>query len=92
MTWYELYLYLLLALKILELYFWVWHLIDPNEAYTKALFYANRSFMFSLCILMLYLFHPYSFNPVRVDRETKLFLFAFAILTLLNLFPGSNPF
>jgi hypothetical protein len=91
MTWYEVYLYLLLALKILELYYWLWNFLEPSKASAEYLFQTNRAFTFFLIGLMLYLFHPYSPNPVRIDRETKLFLFAFAILSLFRLFPGLKP-
>ena len=84
MTWYELYLYLLLLIKLIELYCIVWNRLKPSTRSAEYLFRINRVFTVCMTILMLYLFHPFTRNPVSIDRETKLFLFTFACITLVH--------
>jgi uncharacterized protein YhhL (DUF1145 family) len=82
--WYELYLYLLLSIKLFELYCIVWNRLKPSTQSAEYLFQTNRVFTVCMTLLMIYLFHPRSRNPVTIDRETKLFLFTFACLTLVH--------
>ena len=82
--WYEAYLYLLLVIKCFELFCIVWNRLKPSERSAKYLFQTNRLFTVLVTLLMLYLFHPFTRNPVNIDRETKLFLFAFACITLVH--------
>ena len=84
MTWYEVYLYLLLLIKLFELYCIVWNRLNPSTRSAQYLFQTNRVFTVCMTLLMLYLFHPYTRNPVSIDRETKLFLFTFACITLVH--------
>jgi len=81
---YEAYLYLLLLVKLFELYCIVWNRVKPSARSAEYLFQVNRLFTFLVTFLMLYLFHPFTRNPVSIDRETKLFLFAFACITLVH--------
>ena len=81
---YEAYLYLLLLVKLFELYCIVWNRVKPSEQSAKYLFQVNRLFTVLVTFLMLYLFHPFTRNPVSIDRETKLFLFTFACITLIH--------
>ena len=84
MSWYEVYLYLLLLIKLFELYCIVWNRLKPSTQSAEYLFQTNRVFTVSITLLMLYLFRPLTRNPVSIDRETKLFLFTFACITLVH--------
>lgn len=84
MTLYEVYLYLLLLIKLIELYCIVWNRLNPSTQSADYLFRINRLFTVGMTLLMLFLFHPFTRNPVSIDRETKLFLFTFACITLVH--------
>ena len=78
------YLYVLLVVKLLVLYFFLKKRIDPSPEVEKRFESVDKLFMFLLTVLILYLFHPYTKNPVCIDRETKLFLFIFGIMTVIH--------
>lgn len=80
------YLYVLFFVKLLVLYLFLKKRVDPTPESEKKFASVDKLFMILLAILILYLFHPYTMNPVCVDRETKLFLFIFGIMTLLHSF------
>jgi len=80
------YLYVLLFVKLTFLYFFLKEKRNPSSENKKKLSLIDTSFMILLSILMIYLFHPFTKNPVCIDRETKLFLFTFAILTITHSF------
>jgi len=80
------YLYVLFFVKLLVLYLFLKKRIDPTTESEKRFASVDKLFMILLAILILYLFHPYTKNPVCVDRETKIFLFIFGIMTLLHSF------
>ena len=84
MTIYEVYLYILLLIKLFELCCIVWNRLNPSKQSAKYLYKTNRLFTVMVTLLMLYLFHPKSRNPVTIERETKLFLFTFACITLIS--------
>jgi len=80
------YLYVLLSIKLLFVYFFIRNKIDPSPKIKKRLSYIDTLFLFLLNLLLLYLFHPFTKNPVCIDKETKLFIFTFGILTLIHSF------
>ena len=71
---------------MLIIYYFVKNKLDPSPETEKRLSYIDKLFTILLTILMIYIFHPYTKNPTTVDKETKLFLFTFAILTLAHSF------
>ncbi len=82
--WMEIYLYLLLILKLSILYLWIKQRFKHDEKTAHSLSKCNMWFDTLVSLLMIYLFHPFSSNPVYIYRETKLFLFTFAFLTLIH--------
>ena len=65
---------------------------------TTYLFWKERTefiFIMLMSFLMLTLFNPRSLKPIFLDFETKLLLFIFAVIILLNanwqLFIGESP-
>ena len=79
------YLYVLFVVKLLVLYYFLQKRRNPSPEHEKKFALIDKLFMILLTILMIYLFHPYTKNPVYVDRETKLFLFIFGIMSLVHL-------
>ena len=84
--WKELYLYLLLFIKLIIIYLWLKKKFEHDEKTAHTLSVFELIFDGLMAFLMIYLFHPYSPNPIYIDRETKLFLFTFAVLTLAHTF------
>ena len=78
------YLYVLLVVKLLVIYFFLKNKVDPSPEVEKRFSYTDKVFTFLLTLLILYLFHPFTNNPVCVDKETKLFLFTFGIITVIH--------
>ena len=87
MTWYEVYLYWLFFLKMIEMYLWVKSYVWPDETTVHYLRVADRVFAVFLAGLMIYLFNPFTKKTVYIDHETKGYLFTFACLTLFYLIP-----
>jgi len=79
------YLYVLFVVKLLVLYYFLLKRRNPSPEHEKKFALIDKLFMILLTILMIYLFHPYTKNPVYVDRETKLFLFIFGVMSLVHL-------
>ena len=75
------YLYFLFCIKLIVLYLFIKQKRTPSKENAKKLAFMEKVFTLLLCTLMIYLFHPFSRSPVLIDKETKLFLFSFAILT-----------
>lgn len=80
------YLYVLFILKLFIVFLFIKNKVDPSPETEKRLSFMDKVFMILLSLLMIYIFHPYTKNPTMVDKETKLFLFTFAILTLSHSF------
>jgi len=80
------YLYVLFLVKCIILYLFIKNKVDPSPETEKRLSFMDNLFIILLSILMIYIFHPYTKNPTAVDKETKLFLFTFALLTLSHSF------
>jgi uncharacterized protein YhhL (DUF1145 family) len=60
--------------------------VRPSEFNTKVMETTDDLFVLCMSGLMVYLFRPRNKNPVTIDYETKLFLFAFGVLQLLHLY------
>lgn len=86
MSPYELFLFFLLLVKLTFVFTLVLNRVKPSEFNTKVMETTDDLFVLCMSILMVYLFHPRSPSPVRIDHETKLFLFAFGILQLFHLY------
>ncbi len=80
----EWYLYVILVVKIVFLALFLKNKIRPTPESEKRLKRVDAVFMLLLSILMIYLFHPGYKGMVCIDRETKLFLFMFSILTIIH--------
>ncbi len=80
------YLYILLLVKMIILFLFIKNKVDPSPETEKRLSFMDKLFTILLTLLMIYIFHPYTKNPTSVDKETKLLLFTFAILTLFHSF------
>ena len=80
------YLYVLLLIKLVFLYLFLKNKVVHSDETEKKLNQIDKLFMSLLSILMIYLFHPFTKNPICIDRETKLFLFTFGILSLTHMF------
>jgi hypothetical protein len=88
--YYNFYLYFILAIKIiyfifLFLYFRskVKHLENQEKLYEIKQF-VNNIFRLLLLILMLVLFYPKSHRSIEIEGHTRIFLFTYAILELIN--------
>ena len=86
MSLYELYLYLVFIVKLSVLFFFIQNRFFHTEETEKHLLFTENIFNALMSFLIIYLFIPFSSNPIFIDRETKLFLFIFALLTLLHIF------
>ena len=80
----EWYLYVILAVKILFLTLFLKNKMKPTPESEKRLKQVDAIFMLLLSALMIYLFHPGYKGTVCIERETKLFLFMFSILTIIH--------
>jgi len=83
MTIYEFVLFVLLMIKMAVLFYWIKNRIEPSKETQDRLNYYEKMFTVLMAFLMLYLFNPFVQLHVT-DRETKLFLCVFAILTLAH--------
>ena len=86
MSLYELFLFFLLLVKIIFVVTLLLNRVRPSEFNTKVMETTDDLFVLLMAGLMVYLFNPRGPSPVRIDHETKLFLFAFGILQLLHLY------
>ena len=78
---YEYLLFLILTVKLTLLCLFLKQKIAPSELTKHRMEILENIFTNLMILLMIVLFHPFSKNPVIIERETKLFLFTFAILT-----------
>ena len=83
MTIYDCVLGFLLLIKIAVLFYWIKNKVDPSKQSAEKLAYYEKIFTILMSFLMIYLFNPFRQHQVT-DRETKLFLCVFAILTLAH--------
>jgi hypothetical protein len=83
MTIYEFVLFILLLIKMAVLFYWIKNKLEPSKETQDLLNYYEKIFTILMAFLMLFLFNPFVQFHVT-DRETKLFLCVFAILTLAH--------
>jgi hypothetical protein len=86
MDLYDGFLMLLLCIKLIFVGAVVKTRIAPSDETTQVLHFTHYLFNGLMACLLIYLFRPRTANPVLVDRETKIFLFTFGILTGVDLY------
>lgn len=86
MSYYDKYLYLVFIIKIVTIFLSVQKRFYPSDLTESRYEFFDAVFNSLMSFLIIYLFHPFSCNPIMVDRDTKLFLCTFAILTLIHAF------
>ena len=77
---------LFVILAVLHIYFIV--KVKTNyKTYKKIVFWKERVefiFIFLMSIMLMYMFYPRSTKPIIIDFETKLLLFIFGIIILIE--------
>jgi hypothetical protein len=86
MNFYDAYLLFLLATKLWFVVVVIQNRRNPSEQTKKHVDNSDIVFKIGVSILMIYLFRPNAPVPVKIEKETKVFLFAFAILTVFDFF------
>lgn len=84
MSIYEFCLFFIFIVKLFVLFFFLQNKFYPTETSETHLQFTENIFTVLMSLLILFLFHPFTQNPILIDRETKLFLTVFAVLTLVN--------
>jgi uncharacterized protein YhhL (DUF1145 family) len=85
MDYYSMYLLILLAVKLAFVYFIIKDKITPTEKNLTMLENTDKLFTVLMSLLLVYLFHPGHKTDVRIDHETKLFLFLFGLLMFIDI-------
>ena len=75
MNWYEVYLYIVFIVKLSVIFFFIQNKFFPTDTSDQHLLLTENIFTILMSFLIIYLFHPFSVNPIFIDRETKIFLF-----------------
>jgi hypothetical protein len=83
MSIHETFLYIIFIVKLFVLYLFIRNRFYPTDTSSHRLLLAQNTFTVLMSLLIIYLFNPFSKNPI-IDSETKLFLCTFAILTLVD--------
>lgn len=86
MSPYELFLFFLLVVKLTFVVTLLLNRFKPSALNTEIMETTDDLFVLCMSGLMIYLFRPRNKNPVTIDYETKLFLFAFGVLQLFHLY------
>ena len=84
MTIYEAYLVLLLMAKLWFLVALVLNRLIPSVKWSEQKERAETVFQLMMALLLVFLFRPSRQTPVKIERETKLFMFALGIVLLVN--------
>jgi hypothetical protein len=85
MNSYDIFLICLLLIKLIFVGGVIKNRIRPSEKTNQIVDITHNLFSGLMACLLIYLFHPRTTNPTIIDKETKLFLFAFGVLTLVDL-------
>ena len=85
-NFYDLFLVGLLILKFVFIGAVIKNRRNPSDEAARLVQITHHLFTGLLAGLLIYLFHPRSPNPTIIDQETKIFLFAFGILTFVDLY------
>ena len=86
MSLYALFLFFLLVVKLTFVVTLLLNRFKPSALNTEIMHKSDDLFVLCMSGLMIYLFRPRNKNPVTIDYETKLFLFAFGVLQLFHLY------
>lgn len=86
MSLYALFLFFLLVVKLTFVVTLLLNRFKPSALNTEIMETTDDLFVLCMSGLMIYLFRPRNKNPVTIDYETKLFLFAFGVLQLFHLY------
>jgi hypothetical protein len=86
MSLYKTYLYVILLIKIATLLLFFKNFFNPSSVSEYYGSLSDKIFNILMALLMIYLFHPSYHHTKLVNRETKVFLFTFAIMTLIHMF------
>jgi hypothetical protein len=84
MTIYEAYLVLLLTAKLWFLITLVMNRLVPSEKWAEQKERAETVFQLMMALLLIFLFRPSRPTPVRIERETKLLLFALGVVLVAS--------
>jgi len=82
---YDAFLFMLLIVKAIYVMSSLKNRRDPNDRNQYIMLLSKNLFSVLICVLLLFLFHPFSKNPVLVWRDTKLFLFVFGVLSMFDI-------
>ena len=84
---YDSYLFLLLAIKIVFIVSVIQNRLAPSPVIQERVQTFDNLFKVGVALLSMYLFAPrVTPSPVMIDQKTKIYLFAFAVLTVVDLF------
>ena len=86
MDLYDVFLICLLIVKLIFAGAVIKNRISPSEKTKKIVEVTHKIFTGLMACLLIYLFNPRKSNSDVLDKETKLFLFMFGILTLVDLY------
>ena len=86
MGFYDFYLVFLFIVKLVFLVSIIQTRVAPTPAAEQRLKWAHRIFTMGMALLLIFLFRPNTPSPVKIEKETKLFLFIFGLLTIFNFF------
>jgi uncharacterized protein YhhL (DUF1145 family) len=86
MNFYDVFLICLLIVKLIFVFAVIKNRIAPSEKTKKIVDITHKIFTGLMACLLIYLFNPRKSNSDALDKETKLFLFVFGILTLVDLY------
>jgi uncharacterized protein YhhL (DUF1145 family) len=86
MDFYKAFLYLVLLSKLYFVYTVVVYRMKPTPENSEKVTMSDNIFKVLMSLLMIYLFRPNSPSPVRIEGHTKLFLFVFGLLTIVDFF------
>ena len=87
---FDIFLYIILTTQILSYIFLILYNISIKQKYQysdlyfKYHIYSDKLFQILLICLMLYLFHPYTKDPVQISGYVKSFIFSFAFLQIIS--------
>lgn len=82
---YDVYLFFLLAIKIIFIVSVIQNRFAPSPVVKERIERFENIFKVGVSLLMVYLFAPgLTRSPVLIDKVTKIYLFIFALLTVFD--------
>ena len=85
MDFYAMYLAFCLVVKLAFVYFVIKMRVKPTEKDSELLHQTEKLFTVLMALLIVYLFHPGHKTDVKIDGETKFFLFLFGLLMFIDI-------